>query len=210
LIEQNVRKVASAGSIPVRLEDIKLDLRVDSDDENDTIRRMALGAAAFLEKRTGYVLVPGSYELTMGEWFCDPFEVYKAPFRALERVECLTAVDTWSEMDLSNFRVSVREKSFLIIPAAAFIRPALFEDFDSIRVAFTAGADVVEPGSGDPNPSSGLNSGDGDFALDDGIRTLFLMTVAHYYKNRELFLADKEAEIIERAGSLLGAYRTYY
>jgi uncharacterized phiE125 gp8 family phage protein len=199
LIEQSVRKISTSAAFPVPLEDIKLDLRVDSDDEDEMVQRCARGAAAFLEKRTGWALIPGTYQATLGEWFCDPLEIWKAPFRELESVEYLSAADTWTDVDLSNFRTSQREKSFLVIPAAAFTRPAVFQCVDSIRLTFTAGFDVEDS-----------SFGNGDFPIDDGIKTLLIMLIAHWYKNRELFLADKEAEIIERAGSLLGAYRTYY
>lgn len=205
-IEQSVRKILTPSALPIPLEDIKLDLRVDSDDEDSFIDRCAQGAAGFLEKRTGYSIIAGRYEALISGWFCDPLEIFKAPFRALESIEYLLPLDDvpsgedgWTEVDLSNFRVVVLEKSFQIVAASAWTRPELREGPGVIRITFTAGFDVEDS-----------NFGEGEFPIDPAIATLFRMMINHWYQNRELMAADKEAEIIERAGSLLGAYRTYY
>jgi len=192
-------KTQVSEALPIPLEDLKLDLRVDSSDEDDTISRMARAAGAFLEIRTGWSVIPGTYQVLLCEFPCGPLEIYRSPLRDLESIEYLSAADTWDTVDLADFQISRRRKSFVIAPLSTFVAPTLFTDLDSVRITFTAGFDAEDS-----------SFGDGTQPIDDGVRTLMTMLVAHWYQNRELFLADKGAQIEEKAGSMLGAYRTFW
>lgn len=205
MLRTELRKVTSSNALPVSVEDVKLDLRVDSDDEDATIERMIRAAAAFLERRTGWTVTPARYYAVYSEWPCGPQEIYRAPLRELVSVEYLSALNTWSEVSVDNFQVSERQKSFVIAPLSTFEAPDLFTDLDCVRFIFEAGFDI----EGDAESEFSGDAAD-PHPLDADVRVLLTMLVAHWYKNRELFLADKQAEIEERAGSLLGAHRTFW
>jgi hypothetical protein len=95
--------------------------------------------------------------------------------------------------------MSRRGKSFLIKPLSTFKPPNLFSDFDSIRIIFTAGFDAEDSFFGDPL-----------FPIEGDVKVLLHMLAGHFYKNRELFEADKLSEVEASAGSLLGAHRTFW
>lgn len=200
-------KTSVSDATPIDLEEVKLDLRIDTNDANATLDRMIRAAGDFLEIRTGFVVNPGQYEALFGSWgdcFCHPNmtrEFMRFPLRALESIEYLTAADTWEEADVTDFQVSKRAKSFILRPWPSFTAPNVFGCFDSIRVRFEAGFDTRDADTdivGDPP------------RIPDGLKNVLIMLVGHYWKNRELFEADKLAEIQVGAGSMLGAYRQFW
>src|SRR5689334_16369311 len=114
MLRTELRKVLSSQALPLDLEAVKLDLRVDSSDEDRTIERMIRGAAAFLERRTGWAVIPARYHAMYSEWPCGPQEIYRAPLRDLLEIEALTAANTWTPVDVSDFQISRRQKSFIV------------------------------------------------------------------------------------------------
>lgn len=189
-------KVWTSDALPVELDDVKLDLRVDSDDDDDTLERMIRGAASFLERKSGFALIPGRFEALFSEWPCRPVEILRAPLRDLETIAYLSAADTWTEVDTADFQISRRKRSFMLSPLPAFSAPTLFTCLDSVRVRFEAGFDVNDTGV----------SGE-SFPLEDGMRSLLIALVGHFYQNRELFAANKIGQIEQGAVTMLGAYR---
>lgn len=209
MLRTELRKVLSSQALPLNLEAVKLDLRVDSSDEDATIERMIRGAAAFLERRTGWAVIPARYHAVYSEWPCGPQEIYRAPLRDLLDIEYLSAANTWSAVDPSDFQVSRRQKSFIVQALTTFEAPNLFTDLDSVRFVFDAGFDIE--GDDSSGVESSFHTDETDpLPMDDDVRVLLTMLVGHWYQNRELFLADKMTEIEERAGSLLGAHRTHW
>ena len=200
-------KTSTSDAVPIDVEEVKLDLRIDTNDADATIDRMIRAAGDFIEIRTGYVVNPGQYEALFGSWgdcFCHPNmtrEFRRFPLRALESIHYLTAADDWAEADVSDFQVSKRPRSFILRPWPTFSPPNVFGCFDSIRVRFEAGFDTGDADTsvvGDPGPIPAI------------VKNVMIMLVGHYWKNRELFEADKLAQIEVGAGSMLGAIRTFW
>lgn len=201
-------KIWTSDGLPLDLEEVKLDLRVDSSDDDATVERMIRAAADFAEIRTGYVFAPGTYYATADDWncafpYCDRgrVEIPKGPLREVNAISYMSGNDAWTDVDLADFLILKRKKTFTVAPLSTFDAPDLFVCMDAIRISFDAGFDPVDGDSalsGDPLP------------IDAGLKTMLTMLVGHYYKNRELFEADKLGEIEQGAGSLLGAYRQFY
>lgn len=198
-------KTWTSAALPLNLEDVALDLRLDSDDDLTTLERMIRAAGDFLEKRTGFVINAGTYRAIFNDWYCAfpcaPLEIMRAPFRSLNSISYLSAKDTWTDVSLDDFQTSERGKSFLVTALSTFDPPDLFLCVDSVRVEFDAG---VDPDSGDSNLSGDPKPMDAD------VKTILTMLVGHFYKNRELFDADKVAQIELSAGSLLGSLRQFW
>jgi len=211
----DIRKVAPATGFPMTLEEVKLDLRIDSSDEDATVMRMMRAAAGFLEKRTGCAVLAGRYEANFNSW-CSfaPWEFQRWPLREVIEIAWLDGCQsppTWSPVSLSDFMIADRSKSFLVQPLPSFSAPQIWAPFSGIRVRFIAGFDVVIE-SGEQQVSEGSDSDDAaePKPIPDDMRTRLTMLVGHYYQNRELFAADKLAEIEASAGSLLAAERKFW
>lgn len=208
-----MRKIATSAGFPIALDEILLDLRVDSDDEAKTIQRMARAAAAFLEKRTGFAVLQGRYEAKFSQWSVfAPWEFMRAPLRGLVEISWLDGNQSppdWIPVDLSNFFVTDLAKSFLVVPLQGFVTPTIWAPFHGIRVRFNAGFDIIAESGVDQESGEGLD-GETELPLPDDIRTLLMMLTAHFYENRELFAADKIAEVEMSAGSLLASNRQFW
>lgn len=69
LLDVHARLRSQEPELPVPLEDIQEDLRVDSDDDLATIGRIADGVCAYLEERTAWAFKVGEYESRLSEWW---------------------------------------------------------------------------------------------------------------------------------------------
>lgn len=207
----DIRKIQTSTSFPIDIDDVKLDLRVDSDDEDETIRRLMFGAAAFLERRTGIAFVPGRYEAHFDDWWSfGPWEFHRAPFRSLVELAWLdgnASPPTWSSVGLESVFVSPRSTSFLVAPHSTFSGPAVWAPFNGVRLRFDAGFDV--PAESGVDPQSEADDGE-ELPIEDDASMLLMATIAHFYANRELFLADKLAQVEASAGNLLNSRRKFW
>jgi len=196
-------KLSTSATAPLDLEEVKLALRIDTADDDQTIQGFILAACDFMERRTGYVMRPGIYEVQFDEWPCEEVEFMRAPVREIERIEYMSAKNVWTEIDVDEFQLVRRQRSFVLKAFDEFEPPEVFTALAGIKFQFAAGYDLGDSGF----------SGE-SFPLDDGLKTLATMFVGHYYKNRELLGAGSQksgGDAIEAGlDSLLGAYRGYW
>ncbi len=196
-----LRKV-SAGGLPVPLDEIMDDLRIDDPDEEEGVmERMALGACAFIERRTGYVMTPSVYELLASSWWVGGLEVLLAPVREVDSITYQTGRNVWTDADAEQFWTADRGRGFVLRSLSTFDRPQLWQPEDSVRVRFSAGFDAADESGGDK-------------PIEDGLRTILTMITGHYYANREILgAADAKSGVqaVELgATSLLGQYRQFW
>lgn len=197
-----IRRISTDSGLPVRLEALKEDLRVDDDDFDATLTRMAQTAAGMIERRSGYVLLGGEFEALFD--LCDTIKVQRAPLRELISLEAMTAANEWTAIDLADLRLIQRERDFELSPYPTLTAPSVWTPTACTRLRFTAGFAV------DPDDSDAQSSGDEGLELDPTVRGVYIALVAHLYENRELFAADKMSEIQSTAGGLLNAIRTFW
>ena len=198
---RGIRKT-STGGLPVSVEEILLDLHVDDpDDEAETVERLAHGACDFIERRTGFVLRPSTFELVASSWPTSGVEIVRTPLREIAAVEYLEDRDTWAAVAASESWTSQLPRSFVLRFLPGFSRPSLWQPEDSVRVRFAAGFDAVDETGG-------------DLPIEDGLRTILLMITGHYYRNREMLGAADARNGVEAvelgATSLLGQYRMFW
>lgn len=193
------RKMTRDDGLPIPIEDLMLDLRVDSDHEAETLERIQRGACDFLERRTGYVLIPGTYQLTLPGWWSGPMEIMRGPLREVDSVTYLAGPNDWQAADLDGFYVSDDARSFTVRPLSSFDRPQLWSEVGQVRLQFQAGY-----GTSDESGSDAFE------APEPGLLTVLTMTCGHYYKNRELFDAGKLEQLELGAMAFLGVYRQFW
>lgn len=203
----HLRRISTDDQLPVPLADLRLDIRIDDDFADATLERMERTAIGLIERRSGLVIMPGTFEALFSA--CDRLKVQRSPLRQVIGIAALTDRDTWTEQNLADFRVLLGDGSFEVSPYPGYSAPTLFCAEQSVRVQFTAGFH--------PNLTSGESDGDpaqsGDeesVELDDLVRGVLIALVGHLYENRELFEADKLTEIESTAGGLLNSIRTFW
>ncbi|MEG1028452.1 MAG: hypothetical protein RSE34_00030 [Brevundimonas sp.] len=196
-----VQKVR-AGELPVDVEEILIDLRVDDpEDDADTVERMARAACAFIERRTCYTLLPTEYEITLDTFALNSWKIDRGPLRQIDAIEFQKDRDVWEAVDPELYWTTAGARDFTLRMLSAFKAPTLWQNEACVRLRFSTGFD------------SFTESG-GDLPIEDGLRTVLLMVTGHYYKNRELLgAADAKygLQAVELgATSLLGSYRQFF
>lgn len=204
----NMRKIFTTRALPLPIDEVMLDLRVDSDDELETVRRLVRASCSLIEKRSGFAVLQGTYEALLDGWFLPwPWEFMRAPFRGLVSIEVLdvnSSPETWQAVAGDEFRTIEQAKSFLLYAKAETSLPEVSAPLAGIRVRFNAGFDVDHV-SGES--ASGEIDDDVTVPLDDQVRTAIMMLTAEFYANRELFSADKAADVERVGNSVLNSIR---
>lgn len=194
----------SVGNLPISIEEIMDHLRVDDDEaEREVLHRMALGACGFIEKRTGWTMLPTQYEIILSCW-PGAMRVQKGPLRGECSIEVRTSRDAWTAVPEVDLWSSSHGNEFVLRHVeGSNPMPAPWQPQDCVRVRFEAGFDSYEIPTGESEKHP----------LEDGLRMVLLMVTGHYYKNREMLGAGSAANGVEAvemgAMSLLGAYRKF-
>lgn len=213
----DIRKVAPTSGFPVSFESLARDLRIDADDNEETVMRYARAAAAFLEIRTACSVVAGRYEAHFNDWWLHgPWEFNRWPLREVLQISYLkqnTEKDengdllppVWTDVDLAQFRIEERSRSFLIMPHRTFRAPPVAAPFSGVRVRFIAGFDI-DP---DPLESEGDQVSDSDAEpkpIDDGMRTLLTMCTGYYFDHP----TEAPGQVEGAWDQLLAGYRHFW
>jgi uncharacterized phiE125 gp8 family phage protein len=202
-----IRRTSTDDQLPVPLADLKLDLRIDDDDDGNTLKRMERTAAALMEVRSGKVVMPGTFEALFDG--CEAVRVKRAPLRQVTSIAALTDRNAWTELELDDFRVIQTDVDFMISAYPGFVAPTLFTPEKSLRIRFRAGWDT-DPASGESDSDSPMSGDELVGPLPDLYRGVLIALTGHFYANRELFEADKLTELESTAGGLLNAIRTFW
>lgn len=194
--------MAANDGLPVSIEDIALDLRVDDlDDERETIRRFTLFACDFIEQKTAMVITPGRYEIILPCFPTSPIFFKRAPLRSIEGIEYMSGRDVWEVVSPDDYYARSFSKNETVMTFVSdFQAPDLWTEMPQVKITLAAGF---------------LSDNEVDSALSvpgipDGLRTCMTAMVAHIYKNRELFEADKAGAVAQGLGSILSTYRTFW
>ena len=180
LMDLRATRTAVSPVDPLPLEDVMWDLRVDSEDDAESVRRYLLGSADWMEERTGYALRPGSYQVLLdGWWQPGPVQIMKGPLRHPEElvIECMElGVAGWQPLPLSGYRVSEEPRSFRIYWREGVTFPTLEPGGQTVRIRFDAGYDP-------PGSTQSESSGSG-LIMPDGMKSALTAITAFMYQKK--------------------------
>ncbi len=191
------------GGLPVNLDSLMDHLKVDDpDEEEETVVGMALAACAFIERRTGWVLLPTAYEALMPDVWTGGLLVYRGPLRDDPVLSVQTDRGVWAEVAPADIWAAPQGRQFTVRQVSgAAPTPRPWQDDDCVRLTFECGFDAADETGGDR-------------PIDDGLRMLLMMVTGHYYQNREMLGAGSAKNGLQAielgADSLLGAYRQFW
>lgn len=142
-----IRRIGGGQDMAVTLDEMKLDLRIDTDDEDMTVERLVRGMTDFFEHRTGWRLSPALFELLLDP-VCAHITVERGPFRRLLGVWSWNATDRqWDTIDIAECTVLERGREFDVIfsdTAYATMRQCVGPFPYTVRLQFEAGFDSPE------------------------------------------------------------------
>jgi uncharacterized phiE125 gp8 family phage protein len=149
--------------MPITLAEAKLQLRVDSSDDDVLIQRFIDAAGAHVERYTGQLLTRRQVTFAFDQFDPDGLEVPAWPAPALGTVTYLDPGGV--TQTLTGARLIARRYRPRLMPATGTSWPATGAGSEAILVQVTAGYDA------------GLVAAD--------LVAAILMLVAHWYRNRE-------------------------
>lgn len=184
-----LRTIAPA-TAPVSLSEAKLHLRVDGSDEDSLITGLIDAATAHFDGQgvLGRAMVtqswaqwvdqtPGWVRLTVG------------PFQSLTSVEYYDADNALQTATLADFEVRLDGDFVIVKPKKDYVWPNAYIRQDAIKITYVAGF--------------------GDAATDvpQSIRQAILLTIGHWYENREAVVEGNYKSLPMAVEALIGVER---
>jgi uncharacterized phiE125 gp8 family phage protein len=172
---------------PVTLDEAKAFLRVEINDDDETIAALVAGARIHIEAQTRRALITQGWRLSADAW---PDEgrlfVRPAPLQSLDAARVYDAGNVAHDVDTQAFVVD-RANSTLIFAPWALAAPG--------RLAAGIELDVTV--------------GYGDAAIDvpEALRQAIRLLAAHWYENRGLAAVGTVTVLPSTVGALIAPYR---
>ena len=136
-----VRRIASSPDLPVDLDHVLWDLRVDDPDdpaERDSVERLFRTAAGFIEKASACVVCRGTFEVLLPSFWGGELEVRRYPLREIVSLEALTAANTWTAVPADKIYAEPGIDAFRIQTLPSYTTPTLWSEVGRVRRALAA------------------------------------------------------------------------
>lgn len=173
---------------PVSLTEAKLHLRVDHDEEDSLILGLIVAAREYAEMVTNRQLVTATWTAKL-----DYFPAYelRLPHPPLASVTSIAYVDsqgTSQTLSASLYSVDTTSKPGMVTPIYGETWPAVQGQHHAVTIVYVAG-------HGGPE------------SVPDGIKKAMLMSVGHWYENREAVVFGGPAEVPMAVDALLSPFK---
>lgn len=178
---------------PVSLEEAKAHCRVDVADDDTVIVALIDAAISHLDGWAGVLgrcMVNQVWRINLGDW--PRCGIIRLPFPDVSAatIKYFDADNSEQTVSSSLFERLEDERGVFISLGAAFTFPTVFDDrSDGVKVEFTAGYGAAAT------------------AVPASLRTAILLTVAHWYENRETAAAGSVTEIPFGASAMIAPFR---
>lgn len=163
------RLATAPAAEPVTLEEAKLHLRVDHDDEDDYIAGLVTAAREMVERLTGRQLVAATWDFVYARFPCGGWGELYLPAAPVQSVTSVSYVDGDGDaqtVDADAWELSAASEPAIIRPAVGYTWPATADTLEAVTVRAVCGY-----GDADDVPQS--------------LRRAVLLIVGHWYTNRE-------------------------
>ena len=166
---QRLELVTAPAALPVSLSEVKAQLRIEHDDENNYLDRLINAAIAMVDAKG--ILGQTIITQTWAQWL--PYTPDREILLAIGPVQSVDAVKYYDDDGilqtdtLSNFDVFGLPFSKIVKPKTGFNWPISQVRPDAIKIEYTVGY------------------GDTSASVPDTIRHAMLMLIAYWYENRE-------------------------
>lgn len=156
---------------PVTVEEVKDWLRIDSDDEVDTLRSLIKAARQKCETYTRRQFITATYKYYLDDFPSDATDILVLPRPPLQSINSITYVDTagdtqtWSS---DEYSADTKTEPGRVKLGYTYVWPASRNQRHAVTVTYVAGY------------------GDSASFVPESIKTAVKFWVAHWYENREL------------------------
>lgn len=150
---------------PLTTAEAKLHLRVDGSDDDALIARLVAAARRSAEHETKRALVTQTWDWTL-DGFPRWFEVPKPPLQSVDEITYLDDAGAEQTLPTSVYRVDAAREPGRITLGYGQTWPSTYPVASAVTVRFVAGYGAAA-------------------AVPEDIKAAMLLTIAHWYRNRE-------------------------
>lgn len=174
---------------PLTLDEARAFLRVETDDDDETIAALISAARLYVETQTRRALLTQSWRLTLDAWPADGrIAVRPGPLRELTAARVFDLEGNATALDLQHFVPDLGACALVVAPWA-----------------------VMQPTQIAAGIALDVSVGYGDTALDvpEPLRQAMRLLIAHWYENRGLVVpgAMRLAALPASVAALIAPYR---
>ena len=130
--------ITAPTSYPVTLEEVKTQLRVETNDDDGEIQSLIAQATSYVEKMTGRALITQTWNLVI-----DNFDTkIELPYPPLQSVSSITYQDldnTTQTLSATNYTVDTDSEPGRVYQSYGGSYPAVYPDLNSVTVTFVCG-----------------------------------------------------------------------
>lgn len=191
------RLITAPESEPISVNEAKLHVRLDGDDENAIVYGLIVASRASAEKFLGRALMTQTRELTLDDFPDDdncPIRLPAPPVQSVTSVKYYDENGTLQTWAGANYQTDLVSEIPRLMPVFGGTWPVTkYGSFNTVQVRYVAGY--------------GVNGG----AVPEPIRQAILLTIGELFENRSGFVVGSGvAELPHTAQALLMPYRAWY
>lgn len=177
-----------AAEAPLTMEEVKVSLRVTSDDEDSYIGALIVAAARYIENATARQLVTATWTMTL-DCFHDVIRLPKPPLRSVSSIQYVDSAGTTQTLSSALYQVDTASLPGRIIPAYGQSWPTTRDVMAAVTVVFLAGYG-------------------GASSVPDELKLAMRLLIGHWYEHREpVSVGNIVSDIPMSVESLLSHHR---
>ncbi len=124
---------------PIYLDEAKLHLRIDGDEDNDYIQLLIDASVSWVEQH-GLLLNTQTWDMFLDCFpYCEPITLWKHPVQFVDFIKYVDADGTTQTLDESAYQVSLNSEFPRIMPAYGTSWPSTRSQMEAVTVRFTGG-----------------------------------------------------------------------
>lgn len=183
--DQIIKRTVKPAVLPVRLDESKMDLRVDGSIEDAQIESLIMAATSYMEAPNGVInkaFITQTW--TLSTHCADRYGRIYLPVTPVQSIESITYYDGQNQqqtLPVSDFHLYGEEDWAYIIPKENKSWPPTYIRLDAITITFKAGF------------------GDDESAVPDSIRQAIRMLVVHWFENRGTVIVGESISALPMA-----------
>lgn len=186
-----LKRTVEPASEPVSLDEAKLHLRMDGDDEDDFIAGLLAAAREYFEETTRRSLISQTWRLSLGEW-PDEIELPKPPLQSVTSITYKDDSGAQTTLNSSVYLVDTDSEPGRIVLASGQSWPSgTLYPVNPIQVTYVAGY------------------GDEGAAVPERMKQAIKLLLGHWYENREDTITATIKNIPMGVESLIFLNRAY-
>lgn len=186
---RSYKVIDAANQQAVDTEDMKLYLKVDTNADDSLIEDLIKAATSSCQEYTNRFFI--TTEITQyGDNWSDVSELFKSPIQsALFNVKYYDTAGVLQTLDASKYTLDNVSQPARLVPAPNESWPDVIDGLNAIEVNYHVGVDTPA-------------------LLDKGIKSAIMLTVGHWYQNREAVIVGRQVnEMPMSAKYLLDQYK---